>query len=300
MQFKVPRKLLITLALFAESFWVALMVSAVAAWYFDLSYLGYHSFDMFSSLWNSESSLVAFKILSLFAAAFDFMILVITSPLMIANYFIESNSALTNDIILFSYALFFILIVTIYPYLEKIVKEEENIDSIQRIVSHGVSDGDIENQLNQIELIISNIDTKDSYSLKASLNELSLSYKNGMIISFMSVSGRILEIILRQLHNNNNLNFKEYWTIGELHSNLLENKVYTDDNITSESVEIINSQRKNYIHISKVTPKMSISEADHVIKYILFLVWDVYIEGNIKDSDILNENGEIILPRKEW
>lgn len=102
--------------------------------------------------------------------------------------------------------------------------------------------------------------------LLASLKELRLCYAYECYIACLALSGKILEICLKQLMTDNNIAFNDKWMIGELLRKLSEAECekYLDQSLP-DIANIINKSRIPAVHTKEKIPVPSREQAAMVI-----------------------------------
>jgi hypothetical protein len=100
----------------------------------------------------------------------------------------------------------------------------------------------------------------------ASLKELKVCFNNRCFIACLSLSGKILEICLKQLLIDNNIQFEDKFMIGQLLNKIKEAKIekYLDQSLL-EVAAIINKSRIPAVHAKEKIPVPSREQAAMVI-----------------------------------
>ena len=100
----------------------------------------------------------------------------------------------------------------------------------------------------------------------ASLNELKICYNNKCFIACLSLSGKILEICLKQLLIDNSIKFDDNLMIGQLLNMLTQERIerYLDQSL-KEVAAIINKSRIPAVHAKEKIPVPSREQAAMVI-----------------------------------
>lgn len=118
--------------------------------------------------------------------------------------------------------------------------------------------------LNNCEKTNINVVYRDD--LLASLKELRICFSNECYIACLALSGKILEICLKQLFLDNSISFEENWMIGKLLQKLKESgcEKYLDQSLP-EIANIINKSRIPAVHAKERIPVPSREQAIMVI-----------------------------------
>jgi hypothetical protein len=114
--------------------------------------------------------------------------------------------------------------------------------------------------------------------LLASLKELRLCFAYECYIACLALSGKILEICLKQLMMDNNIHFENNWMIGKLLQKLRESQCekYLDQSLP-EIANIINKSRIPAVHAKEKIPVPSREQAVMVIHAVVDTVNRVII-----------------------
>lgn len=106
--------------------------------------------------------------------------------------------------------------------------------------------------------------------LLASLKELRLCFAYECYIACLALSGKILEICLKQLMMDNNIDFDDNWMIGKLLQKLRESQCekYLDQSLP-EVANIINKSRIPAVHAKERIPVPSREQAVMVIHAVI-------------------------------
>jgi hypothetical protein len=106
--------------------------------------------------------------------------------------------------------------------------------------------------------------------LLASLNELSVCFTNECYIACLALSGKLLEICLKQVMLNKAIDFDDSWMIGRLLQELehVQNRPYFDQSLPLMA-RIINKSRIPAVHAIENIPVPSREQAKMVISAVV-------------------------------
>lgn len=109
-----------------------------------------------------------------------------------------------------------------------------------------------------------------SDDLLASLAELRICFANECYIACLALSGKLLEICLKQLFLSKGVHFEERWMIGELLKKLRESdpEKYLDQSL-GDIANIINKSRIPAVHSKERVPVPSKEQAQMVISAVV-------------------------------
>lgn len=161
----------------------------------------------------------------------------------------------------------------IYRINQKLVDELKDDESIAKAI-YNLFEPQDETSNTIAELIdkclnknINNI-YKDDFI--TSLNELKICFNNKCFIACLSLSGKILEICLKQLLIDNNIQFEDRFMIGQLLNKIKESKIekYLDQSLL-EVAAIVNKSRIPAVHAKEKIPVPSREQAAMVINGVV-------------------------------
>jgi len=156
-----------------------------------------------------------------------------------------------------------------YRINPKLVNELQDDESISKVVFNLFEPQD-ETSTTIAELIDKclNKEIKNIYKddFIASLKELKICFNNKCFIACLSLSGKILEICLKQLLIDNDIQFEDRFMIGQLLNKIKEAKIekYLDQSLL-EVAAIINKSRIPAVHAKEKIPVPSREQAAMVI-----------------------------------